>query len=87
MALSNAPLSLSTAEWDVLSHIEEVRKYFKLLDDEGGEILETIAYGAKFQFVFSATSSLQDVLVLVRNTSTLPLVITRGARGRLRVLR
>jgi hypothetical protein len=81
------PSVLTKTEWEALAAHDAVRDHFSLREGESGEVLAAVAHGAKFQFVW-AGPTICDLFVLVRNaTVPPPLVITRGARGALRLRR
>jgi len=46
-----APHPLTTAEWDEVAAVEQVRTWWGLAPGERGETLTTVAYGARFDFV------------------------------------
>ncbi len=81
---SNAPIELTSKEWDELADIEFVRESWGLGTGERGAALALNAYAARFDFVSGSPGFCGDVFMVIGDyLSAAPLVFIRDERGRL----
>ncbi len=81
------PYPLTQAEWKEIRAIPAVREAWGLEEDEDLEILSSLIYAAKFNFVSGSPGYIGELFILQGDVLTghPPLVAYRGLDGKLMV--
>jgi hypothetical protein len=76
--LNTQPSPLSSAEWDEVAGVREVREDWGLQSADHGAALASVAYGARFDFVSGSPGYVGDMFVIVGDgLSAPPMVLIR----------
>ena len=76
---SHDPRTLSPQEWEEIAAVPYVREAWGLSDDESGEHLASVCYGAKFDFVTGGPGWAGDIFVIHDDAFGGPPVVFRRA--------
>jgi len=78
---SHKPNELSSTEWNEVAALPGIREAWGLSDDEGGERLASVCYGAKFDFVTGGPGWAGELFVIHDDAFGGPPVVLRRIAG------
>ena len=81
---SHQPHALSPQDWEEVAAVISVREAWGLSDDESGEHLASVCYGAKFDFVTGGPGWAGDLFVIHDDAfGGPPFVLRKEPHGRM----
>jgi hypothetical protein len=87
--MTNTPKALTAADWKEIAALPLVRDAWGLDEDDPGtesEILGSMTYGAKFDFVSGSPGYVGELFILIGDSLDVPLVLSRDtSTGELKV--
>ena len=83
---SHHPQPISSQEWEEIAAVPYVREAWGLLDDESGEHLASVCYGAKFDFVTGGPGWAGDIYIIHDDAFGGPPVVLRRKSKRLELV-
>lgn len=79
-----APHAITDAEWSELAQVERIKELFSLEGTQAdGELLASICYGSRFDYINGSPGYFGDLFVLVGDHMDGPYMFTRGKGGQL----